>query len=312
MPDTYNISSGMNVLVTGANGQLGMEIRNVSAGGSHNFVFTDVTDAEGVVTGHLDITDLDAVSRCVAENCVDVIVNCAAYNEVERAEQDVAAAGLLNCDAAGNLALAARSRGAVLIHLSSDYVFDGEACVPYTETCATSPLGVYGKTKLDGEEAVLKSGCASMIFRTSWLYSPYGKNFVKTIRSLVCEKDSIDVVFDQVGTPTYAADLAGLIFKVIDGNMLSRTGIYHFSDEGACSWYDFAVAIQDLSGFGNSGNAAMEHICEIRPCHSDEFPSNVLRPHYSVLDKTKVRDTFSVSISHWTQSLKKCIARMDG
>ena len=187
-----------------------------------------------------------------------------------------------------------------MIHISTDYVFDGRSCVPYKEDDATSPTGAYGRTKLAGERAVIESGCRYLIFRTAWLYSPYGKNFVKTMMKLTAEKDSLSVVFDQVGTPTCAADLAALIYKVITDRMLDRQGIYHFSNEGVCSWYDFAVEIRDLCG----------NTCDIRPCHSNEFPSKVERPHYSVLDKAKARSTFGVTVPYWKDSLIKILAIM--
>jgi len=290
----------MNVLVTGANGQLGTEMRNVSSGGDDRYIFTDVSSPKGVDTVYLDITNVDAVRLIAESEKVDVIVNCAAYTNVDKAEDDYATADLLNHVAAGNLAKVAAERGAALIHISTDYVFQGDRSIPCREDWPTEPLGVYGVTKLQGEKAVLASGCKYLIFRTAWLYSPYGKNFVKTMRSLTAEKDSLSVVFDQVGTPTYAKDLATLIFKVIQERMLDKTGIYHFSDEGVCSWYDFACAIRDLSG----------NVCDIRPCHSDEFLSKTRRPHFSVLDKTLVKKTFGITIPHWYSSLKDCISRL--
>lgn len=282
----------MNILVTGANGQLGMEMRNVSAGSADRYIFTDVAE--------LDITDADAVDRVIASEKVDVIVNCAAYTNVDKAEEDEQAADLINHRAVAILATAAAKYGATLIHISTDYVFDGRSCVPYKEDDATSPTGAYGRTKLAGERAVIESGCHYLIFRTAWLYSPYGKNFVKTMMKLTAEKDSLNVVFDQVGTPTCAADLAALIYKIIAERMLDHQGIYHFSNEGVCSWYDFAVEIRDLCG----------NICDIRPCHSDEFPSKVKRPHYSVLDKTNVKSSVDVTIPHWKDSLEVTISRL--
>lgn len=282
----------MNVLVTGANGQLGCEMRNVSFCSSDRYIFTDV--------GELDITDAAAVEKLLSSEKVDVIVNCAAYTNVDQAEDDEATADLINHEAVAILASAAAKYGAILIHISTDYVFDGHSCIPYKEDDPTSPTGAYGRTKLAGEHAVIESGCRYMIFRTAWLYSPYGKNFVKTLMRLTSEKDSLSVVFDQAGTPTCAADLASLIYKVISDRMLDRQGIYHFSNEGVISWYDFAVAIRDLCG----------STCDIRPCHSDEFPSKVRRPHYSVLDKTKVKNTFGVAVSYWKDSLKECIQKL--
>ena len=282
------------ILVTGAAGQLGSEMRNLAPGTPDRYIFTDVVDIPDTVK--LDITDIDAVrSLCSAES-VDAIVNCAAYTNVDKAESDEALADLLNNKAVGNLATVAAERGALLVHVSTDYVFGGNSCIPYKEDAPTAPLGVYGRTKLAGEEAVKASGCKYLIFRTAWLYSPYGKNFVKTMLKLTAEKDSLKVVFDQVGSPTYAADLAAVIVKALaDG---SRTGIYHFSNEGVCSWFDFACAIRDLAG----------NKCDIAPCHSDEFPSPVRRPAFSVLDKTKVKTDFGITVPHWYDSLKKCLS----
>lgn len=290
----------MNIFVTGANGQLGTEMRNVSSGGDDRYIFTDVSSPKGVDTVYLDITNIDAIRLIAESEKVDVIVNCAAYTNVDKAEDDYATADLLNHVAAGNLATVAAERGAVLIHISTDYVFQGDRSLPCREDWPTEPLGAYGVTKLLGEKAVSESGCKYLIFRTAWLYSPYGKNFVKTMRTLTSEKDSLSVVFDQVGTPTYARDLASLIHKVITERMLDKTGIYHFSDEGVCSWFDFACAIRDLSG----------NVCDIRPCHSDEFPSKTRRPHFSVLDKTLVKNTFGITVPHWYESLKDCISRL--
>ncbi len=279
----------MNILVTGANGQLGREMRNVSAGSVDRYLFTD--------TSELDITNAKAVFAAVKGGHVDVIVNCAAYTNVDRAEDDEPTADLLNNRAVATLAQAAHEAAAVLIHVSTDYVFSGNGNTPCREDQPTDPLGAYGRTKLAGEQAVQAAGCRYLIFRTAWLYSPYGDNFVKTMRRLTAERDSLKVVFDQVGTPTYAGDLAALIRKVIDGRMFDRMGIYHFSGEGVCSWYDFAVEICRM--FGNE--------CDILPCHSDEFPSKVRRPHFSVLDKTKVKAAFGIKIPHWRQSLRRCV-----
>ena len=279
----------MVILITGANGQLGNEMRRVSAQSSNRYIFTDVAE--------LDITDREAVLAYVEAEKVEVIVNCAAYTNVEKAEEDYERADLLNNRAVENLALAARAVGAMMIHVSTDYVFKGDNCVPYFEDMDTDPLGVYGSTKLAGERALIASGCRYLIFRTAWLYSPFGNNFVKTMRRLTAERESLNVVFDQVGTPTYAGDLAALIYHVIESGQLGKEGIYHYSNEGVCSWYDFAKEIADLSG----------HVCDIRPCHSDEFPSKVERPHFSVLDKTKVKKTFGVVVPYWKDSLRKCV-----
>lgn len=279
----------MNILITGANGQLGNEMRRVSVDSKNYYIFTDVAE--------LDITDLCAVRQSVKSNKIDVIVNCAAYTNVDKAEDDYPTADLLNNKSVENLAVAAKEVEATLIHISTDYVFQGDGNIPCCEDWATNPLGVYGKTKLAGEQSLQKVGCKYMIFRTAWLYSSFGKNFVKTMRQLTTEKDSLKVIFDQVGTPTYAGDLAVLIYKIIEEGQLYKQGIYHFSNEGVCSWYDFAKEICELSG----------NMCDIQPCHSNEFPSKVKRPHFSVLDKTKVKATFGVKIPYWKESLIKCI-----
>jgi dTDP-4-dehydrorhamnose reductase len=291
----------MNILVTGANGQLGTEIRNLSEGMGHHFIFSDVNEVPGCETVYLDITNLDAIRIvCRSEN-VHVIINCAAYTDVAKAEDDIDFAALLNHTAPGHLAQVAREIGATMIHISTDYVFHGDASIPYREDDEPHPLGVYGVTKLQGEEAVRQSGCKYLIFRTAWLYSPYGKNFVKTVRRLTAEKPEMKCVFDQVGTPTYAADLAALLVHIIRSGQLHKTGLYHYSDEGAISWFDFARAIRDLCG----------HSCTVEPCLSFEYPSKVRRPHYSVLDKTKVKKTFGVQIPYWLDSLRDCLRRMD-
>ena len=290
----------MNILVTGANGQLGTELRNVTADSRNHYIFSDVASPEGVVTLGLDITDREAVRAVCEDGSVDVIVNCAAYTNVDKAEDDPETARLLNAAAPANLAAVAAEREATLIHISTDYVFGGDAAVPRAEDSPTGPLGVYGRTKLEGEEAILASGCASIIFRTAWLYSPYGKNFVKTMRQLTSDRDSLKVVCDQVGTPTYAHDLATLIAHVIEDGMLDRTGIYHYSNEGAISWYDFAQSICELSG----------NTCDIQPCRTEEFPSKAQRPRFSVLDKSKVKTVFGIGIPYWRDSLKDCLNRM--
>lgn len=288
----------MTILVTGACGQLGSEIRNVaSRQKDHRFIFSDVSSLPGEETLFLDITDLEAIRLVAASEKVDAIINCAAYTNVEKAESDQAFAELLNRKAPANLALVARELDALLIHVSTDYVFHGDSCRPYRETDEPSPLGVYGVTKFAGEKAIEKSGCRHVIVRTSWLYSPYGKNFVKTMRSLTSQKDEINVVCDQIGTPTYALDLAETLVRICTS--APGIGIYHYSDEGAVSWYDFACAIRDLSGYS----------CRIRPCRSDQFPSKVIRPSYSVLDKSLIKETFGIEIPHWYESLKDCISR---
>ena len=291
----------MNVLVTGANGQLGTELRNASEGSAHRFIFTDVSQVPGAETVYLDITNIDAVRIICASEDVDVIVNCAAYTDVEKAEGDIGFADLLNHTAAAHLATVACERKATLIHISTDYVFDGEGNVPYRETDSPSPLGAYGITKFAGERSIMNSGCNYLIFRTAWLYSPYGKNFVKTMARLTSTNDTVRVVFDQTGTPTYAADLARLIVKVISDGMLNRTGVYHYTNEGCISWYDLAVAVNRICGHG----------CKVTPCHTGEFPTRVRRPKYSVLDKTLVKDTFGITIPYWYDSLEECLGRME-
>lgn len=292
----------MNILITGSNGQLGNQMRLLGATSPNHYIYTDVSMPEGVLTLKLDITNLNEVRAMMQSERVDVVVNCAAYTNVEKAEDDYATADLINHTAAANLAKVCAETGASLIHVSTDYVFQGENCVPCTEDQPTDPLGAYGKTKLAGEAAIEASGCHAVILRTAWLYSSFGNNFVKTMRRLTAERDSLNVVFDQVGTPTYAGDLADVIFKIVEEGMYrEHPGIYHFSNEGVCSWYDFAVEICNLSG----------NTCDIRPCHSDEFPSKVKRPHFSVLDKTKLKGTFGVRIPHWKNSLAKCIEELN-
>lgn len=285
-----------NILVTGANGQLGSEMRRLAEKKttSDRYIFTDVAE--------LDITDLQALRQCMSENRITIVVNCAAYTNVDKAEDDFATADLINHKAVENLAIVCEEVGAVLIHVSTDYVFQGDGNLPCREDEPTSPLGVYGKTKLAGEQAIVEVGCQYLIFRTAWLYSSFGNNFVKTMRRLTSEREQLSVVFDQVGTPTYAGDLAALIRHVIDtGKYEQQQGVYHFSNEGVCSWYDFAREIAALSG----------NVCDIRPCHSDEFPSKVKRPNFSVLDKTKVKKDFDYVIPYWKDSLIKCINELN-
>ncbi len=281
------------ILVTGANGQLGNEMRRVADKGNDRYIFTDVAE--------LDITDYGAISNIVSSESVDVIVNCAAYTNVDKAEDDYELANLLNNRAVGYLAMAAKVSGATLIHISTDYVFDGTAHVPYTEQEPTAPIGVYGKTKLAGERSVIESGCNYIIIRTSWLYSQWGGNFVKTMQRLTAERESLNVIFDQIGTPTYAGDLADAIGDIISTKQLDRSGVYHFSNEGVCSWYDFANLIAQKCG----------NTCDILPIHSSEFPAKVTRPHYSVLDKSKFKSTFGVRVPYWTESLDKCINELN-
>jgi len=293
----------MNILVTGANGQLGNELRIVSGTSADRFFFTDVNDMPGVETLRLDITDLEAVRETVRRLDVDVIVNCAAYTNVDAAEDNPGLARLLNATAVGHLASAMKETGGLLVHVSTDYVFGKEAYnTPCREDQQGTPTGVYGQTKLEGEKAILASGCRYLIFRTAWLYSEFGKNFVKTMLQLTASRPQIQVVFDQAGTPTYARDLAQVICDIVCGRKYEgREGIYHYSNEGVCSWYDFARQIAVLAGHDQ---------CEIRPCHSDEFPSKVRRPAYSVLDKTKVKEAFGVAVPYWMDSLRICLSRM--
>ena len=291
----------MNILVTGANGQLGTELRNVSFGSKDHWIFSDVNELPGVETVSLDITNASAVEIICESEKVDLIINCAAYTNVDMAEDDPAMAELLNHTAVKNLSSVAAKRKAALIHISTDYIFNGEAFAPIPEDAQPSPLGIYGATKYAGECAIQRSGCKAIILRTAWLYSPYGKNFVKTMRNLTSGRDNIKVVADQVGTPTYARDLAEFIAGIVAKRQLSLTGTYNFTDEGVTSWYDFAVAICRMSG----------NVCDIRPCTSSEYPTKARRPHYSVLDKSRVKNVFGVSLPWWQDSLRKCIDRIE-
>lgn len=286
----------MNILVTGANGQLGNEMRIVSKGSVHKYVFTDVSQVEGLETTYLDIADIEAVRAMVKEYEIGAIVNCAAYTNVDAAESNYELAEKLNASAPENLALAMKEAGGLLVHISTDYVFGKEPYnVPCTEEQKGTPTGVYGLTKLHGEQKILASGCRYVIIRTAWLYSEFGRNFCRTMLELTASRPSLKVVFDQCGTPTYALDLAKAVAVVLEKPV---TGIYHFSNEGVCSWYDFTRMIQEYSG---------QTACDVQPCHSCEFPSPVTRPAYSVLDKTKIKETFGVEVPYWTDSLKKCI-----
>lgn len=283
----------MRILVTGANGQLGNEMRVLAAvHPQHEYFFTDVQE--------LDICDEQAVCAFVADNRVDVIVNCAAYTAVDKAEDNAELCDMLNHLAPGYLAAAAEACGASLIQVSTDYVFDGTAHVPYTEETRPCPNSVYGRTKLAGEEAVMQKCSRSMVIRTAWLYSIYGNNFVKTMIKLGREREALGVIFDQIGTPTYAADLAKAIFVAIEQGIVP--GVYHFSNEGVCSWYDFTVAIHRIAGITT---------CKVSPLHTDEYPAKAPRPHYSVLDKTKIKQTFGIEIPHWEVSLAECIKKLN-
>ena len=292
----------MNILVTGANGQLGNEMRLTAAGSLHKFFFSDVVEVEGVETMLLDITDLDAVRAAVSACKIDAIVNCAAYTNVDAAEANGELAEKLNALAPQNLAVAMKEAGGLLVHISTDYVFGAEPYnTPCTEEQTGTPTGVYGLTKLHGEELIKASGCNYVIIRTAWLYSEFGKNFCKTMMQLTATKPELKVVFDQVGTPTYALDLAKAIMVVLDKFNGSQSGIYHYSNEGVCSWYDFTKMIAQYNGTTE---------CKVNPCHSNEFPSPVKRPSYSVLDKTKIKETFGVEVPYWTDSLKLCISNL--
>jgi len=320
----------MNILVTGANGQLGNEMRIVSKNSEDKYIFTDVVDAseESIAmlkklagedicadTTHLDITNLDAIRDMVKRNDIKIIVNCAAYTNVDAAESNQELAELLNAKAPENLAIAMKEVNGLLIHISTDYVFGGD---PYNTPCKEdqkgAPTGVYGLTKLHGEQNIQRVGCNHVIIRTAWLYSEFGKNFVKTMLNLTATKPQLKVVFDQVGTPTYAYDLVQTIMVILEDykNSLTanlspltyaKSGIYHFSNEGVCSWYDFTKMIQEYSG---------QTACDVQPCHSDEFPSPVKRPAYSVLDKTNIKETFGVTVPYWTDSLRQCITNLIG
>ena len=306
----------MNILVTGANGQLGNEMRIVKKGSQDRYIFTDVVEAEGQETTILDITDLDAIRKMVADNDVRVIVNCAAWTNVDGAEasEKYDIVELLNAKAPENLAIAMKEVNGLLVHISTDYVFGGD---PYNTPCKEdqtgTPTGVYGLTKLHGEQKIQAVGCDYVILRTAWLYSEFGKNFVKTMLHLTATKPRLKVVFDQVGTPTYAYDLAQAISVLLEDYKkeyfncqlstvnYSKSGVYHYSNEGVCSWYDFTKMIAEIAG-----NTS----CDIQPCHSDEFPSPVKRPAYSVLDKTKVKETFGIKVPYWTDSLRKCLVNL--
>lgn len=321
----------MNILVTGANGQLGNEMRIVTKGSKDRYIFTDVCDEHpdsiemlhklagedvDITTTKLDITNLDAIREVVIENDVKVIVNCAAWTNVDGAEdpEKYDLVELLNATAPKNLAIAMKEVNGFLIHISTDYVFGGD---PYNTPCKEdqkgTPTGVYGSTKLHGEQAIQKVGCKHIIIRTAWLYSEFGKNFVKTMLNLTATKPQLKVVFDQAGTPTYARDLADAILVAIEDYKkeilnsqlsmfnYSKSGVYHFSNEGVCSWFDFTKMIAEIAGNTN---------CDIQPCHSDEFPSPVKRPAFSVLDKTKVKDTFGINVPYWTDSLRSCLQSM--
>ena len=291
----------MNILVTGANGQLGNEMRIISKKSNDNYIFTDVNQVEGVETQYLDITDLEAIRKIVADNNVQAIVNCATWTNVEGAEdpEKYPLVEKLNAIAPENLAKAMKEVDGWLIQISTDYVFGKE---PYNVPCGPdqkgTPTDVYGKTKLHGEQKIIATGCKYVIIRTAWLYSEFGKNFCKTMLNLTATKPALKVVFDQCGTPTYALDLANAIITILQKPQI---GIFHFSNEGVCSWYDFTQMIAKIAG---------HTACDIQPCYSSEYPSPVTRPSYSVLDKRTIKETFGVKVPYWVDSLEKCIANL--
>ena len=279
----------MNILITGCNGQLGNEMQILAkAHLSHHYVFTDVAE--------LDITNPSAIEDAVNKDRIDCIVNCAAFTAVDKAEENEALCQKLNSDAPGFLASAIQKRDGIFIQISTDYVFDGTAHIPYKEDAPTCPVSVYGRTKLAGEEAAMEACNKTVILRTAWLYSPFGNNFVKTMLRLGREKKEMGVIFDQIGTPTYAKDLSAAIFAIIEQG--AQRGIYHFSDEGVISWYDFTKAIHRLAGING---------CNVHPLHTEDYPTPAQRPHYSVLDKTKFKETYHFDIPYWEDSLRDCI-----
>lgn len=281
-----------NILITGANGQLGSELRKIGFSPLDEVFFTDVAE--------LDITDYPAIEKFIQVHEIDTIINCAAYTAVDRAEDEPELAAEINTQAVANLAKAAQKEDCLLIHISTDYVFDGTATTPYTEKTKTCPVSVYGKTKLAGEEAIIRSGCFYIIIRTAWLYSTFGHNFVKTILRLAEERSEINVVSDQIGTPTYAEDLAKAIVKIMaNDDRVEHEGIYHYSNAGVCSWYDFAVEIVRLSDLN----------CQVNPVTTAEYPTKTHRPAYSVLDKTKIKNTFGVEVPEWQEALREMMGR---
>jgi dTDP-4-dehydrorhamnose reductase len=283
----------MNMLVTGASGQLGSEIHYLEKNPKNNYFFTTKTD--------LDITDRKSVQKYIVDNKIKIIINCAAYTAVEKAEEEFKKADLVNHVAVKNLAEASKKNDVFLIHFSTDYVFGGAGNLPFRENDIVNPLSVYGKTKLAGEQVIKETGCKALIIRTAWLYSSFGNNFVKTIIKLSSKKESIKVVYDQVGSPTSARDLAKfLIFIIETGKYIGKEGIYHFTNEGVVSWYDFAVEIANQIGAK----------CKILPCRTDEFSTKAKRPAYSVLDKVKVKEIFDIEIPYWKDSLKKCLEEL--
>lgn len=284
----------MRILVTGSEGQLGRCLQLAAAESENEYIFNDVDD--------LDITDAKAVELGIKVNCFDVIINCAAFTDVERAERQEDIAALVNGAAVGNLARAAKYNDVTLIHISTDYVFNGSSNRPLKETDIVEPQSAYGRTKLLGEKEISDSGCKSLIIRTAWLYSEFGHNFVKTMLKLTSERKRLSVVFDQIGSPTYARDLADALVYIVDNRLYEgREGIYHYTDEGVCSWFDLAKMSAEIAENNN---------CLITPCHTDEYPSVAVRPFYSVLDKTKFKDTFGLYIPYWVDSLRRCIEKL--
>ncbi|MBO7048750.1 MAG: dTDP-4-dehydrorhamnose reductase [Spirochaetia bacterium] len=284
----------MNILITGANGQLGNEIHNLEKDSKNNYFFTS--------RENLDITDKGRIQKYISDNRIEIIINCAAYTAVEKAEEEFKRADLVNHIAVKNLAEVSKENSVFLIHISTDYVFGGVGNLPYKEDDIANPLGIYGKTKFAGEQAIKDIGCKALIIRTAWLYSSFGNNFVKTMIRLISEKESIKVVYDQIGSPTYAGDLAKIIIDIVETRKyIDNEGIYHFTNEGVISWYDFAVEI---------ANQVNNIKCRILPCRSDEFPTKVKRPAYSVLDKAKIKETFNIDIPYWKESLTKCIKKI--
>lgn len=302
----------MNILVTGANGQLGQCLRDLAENDSKNTWFwTDVCEVEGRKCDYLDITDAENVRRYFVDNSISVCVNCAAYTNVDKAEEDQELAKKLNADAPKNLAEACKIHGTKLIHISTDYVFNGTSFMPITEERMALPMSVYGKTKLEGEENIINSGCKYLIFRTAWLYSEYGNNFVKTMMKLILEKDEISVVDDQIGTPTYARSLAEFIYRIIDETSpLQKEGIYHFTNEGVCSWFDFACLIRDCMI-----EHAADRMAAIKPVSTKDFygeRKHASRPYYSVLSKKKLKNDFGFVGNNWMYFVEKCVERIIG
>ena len=282
----------MTILVTGGDGQLGSALRLASAESSHRYIFTDVNE--------LDITSAEAVEAFVLRNEIDAIINCAAYTAVDRAESDEAKADEINHKAVATLAAACARHNATLIHISTDYIFSGEATAPINEEATPAPINAYGRTKWAGEVAIAESGCRAIVLRTSWLYSEFGSNFCKTMRTLTSTRPEIKVVADQLGTPTYAGDLAEAVVTIVEGEMEDKLGTYNYSNEGICSWYDFAVEIARLSG---------NNECKITPCTTADYPTAAARPRYSVLDKSKIKATFGIDVAEWQEALARCIKK---